>query len=276
MHPDTEADTEPAGPDTPTRDLMRLAFPALLGCTIAVALVSFALSFYGLEDYGRQVMGLPYGLSAGVPIGVDLFSLCGIAATYMLRRAAWRIRAYAWLVFCVPTGLSVAGNIAHAQHRGLGQAGIGGAAAFPVILALATHLVVVVRRYLDSGAGPGTRHPDADPPDTDEFEQLTPVSAPPDPATDDADDADTAKDLAMARAIRARRGGATWAQTADAAGVDERTVRRWFGQLAARPPARPASRRPAAARVNGSANRADTTDSGSRSDFPAAAARPGE
>lgn len=137
----------------------RVAFVSLIGFTIAVAAATFALSFYGLNDYGRRVMALPSQLSWLVPIGVDLFSMCGISATYMLRTAPVRVRLYAWSVFLVPTALSVAGNLAHAEHRGLTRAGMAGAAVVPAILALATHLVVVVRRYVDptaSDTGPDT------------------------------------------------------------------------------------------------------------------------
>jgi putative effector of murein hydrolase LrgA (UPF0299 family) len=246
MQPDTEADTLDDPPRPPAKrriDRNAVLIGALVTGTGAVVTVAFVLSFYGLNDFGRRIMRLPISLSVLVPIGLDVFSLCGILATYLLRRATWRVRAYTWLVFFVPAGLSIAGNVAHAEHRQLGLAGVVAAALIPVILALATHLVVVVQRHAHTAdADPDTRHQADSAPDDDEYEQLTPVSAPPDPAANDSDEADTAKDIAMGRALRARREGGTWAEAAEAAGVDERTVRRWLGQPPTRPTRRPTAR----------------------------------
>lgn len=227
MEPDTEADMEP---DTEVRSLWQAGFVVLIAFTVLVALVTFALSFYGLEDFGRTGMGLPHWLSPLVPLGVDLFSVCGIAATYLLRFARARVRAYAWFVFLVPTLLSVAGNMAHAAHRNLGGAGIVGAAVAPVVLALSAHLVVVVRRHMERA--------DTEP-DTD-IGPLAQVSAPPAPGVPDSE-----KVAAMARALAVRSEGGTLTAQAAAAGVDERTVRRWFGQ----PQRRPATRRSTPART---------------------------
>lgn len=250
----TNADVEPdmeRDEDTPAeRTQWMAAFVVLVLATSAVVAVTFALSFYGLEDFGRTGMGLPRWLSPFVPIGVDLFSLCGIAATYLLRRAEWRVQLYAWCVFLVPSGLSVAGNIAHAEHRGLATPGVVGAAVAPVILALATHLVVVVRREVEKRSQADTEA------DTD-YDANEPVSGPP-----EMFEADTDEVAAMARALAVRQRGGTVAAQAAAAGVSPRTVRRWFGQPAKRPPARPARRRSAAPDAPVLGARADTfTDS---------------
>lgn len=231
MHPDIEADIPRDAPATGRRVVLLTAFGALLVCTVLVAAVTFALSFYGLEDFGRTGMQLPVPLSWLVPIGVDLFSLCGIAATYLLRDANWRVRLYAWAVFLVPTGLSVAGNMAHAQHRQMDSSGVVGAAVAPVLLALATHLVVVVRRHLQA---------DTDP-DMDEGTDIDPYPQVSGPA--DVDGADSEEVTQMARALVVRRRGGTVAEQAAAAGVAERTVRRWFEQPSGRPGRRPVSRR---------------------------------
>lgn len=134
--PDTE-------PDTP-----RLAFGFLLGFTLLVGAVTFVLSFHGLDDYGARVAGLA-GLAWLVPLGVDGLTLVAVAATYLLRTAPWRVRAYAWLVFGVAIAASVAGNLSHAVARHLAADGMVGAAAWPILLALASHLVIVTRRWME-------------------------------------------------------------------------------------------------------------------------------
>lgn len=127
----------------------RAAYLVLIGLTVAVGVVTFTLSFVGLRDYGIRVEGLSPWLAPLVPIGVDVLSLCGVAATYLLRCSRARVRAYAWLVFGVAVALSVAGNLTHAVARHLSPAGMVGAAAWPILLALASHLVIVTRRALD-------------------------------------------------------------------------------------------------------------------------------
>jgi len=129
----------------------RLAYGALIALTVAVGVVTFVLSFYGLRDYGIRVEHLSPSLASLVPLGVDILSLCGVAGTYLLRNAAARVRAYAWLVFGVAVSASVAGNITHAVAQGLSPAGMVGAAAWPVLLALAAHFVIVARRALERG-----------------------------------------------------------------------------------------------------------------------------
>src|SRR5262245_44305778 len=121
---------------------------ALVAFTGIVGADTFTLSFSGLDDYGRRVAH--YGnLSPLVPIGVDGLTLVAIAATSLLRRAPWHIRAYAWFVFIVAMGLSVAGNLSHAVADRLTWQGELGAAVPPLLLALASHLMVVTIRAIE-------------------------------------------------------------------------------------------------------------------------------
>ena len=121
---------------------------SLIACTGVVGADTFTLSFSGLDDYGRRVAH--WGpLSPLVPIGVDGLTLVAIAATSLLRRAPWHIRAYAWLVFIVAMGLSVAGNLSHAVADRLTWQGELGAAVPPLLLALASHLMVVTIRAIE-------------------------------------------------------------------------------------------------------------------------------
>jgi hypothetical protein len=129
----------------------RLAYGALLFFTVLVATVTFILSFSGLDDYGRRVARMAV-LSPLVPIGVDGLTLCAVAATFLLRHARYRVRLYAWSVFAIAVGSSVAGNLSHAAARALSWEGMVGAAAWPILLALASHMVIVVRRNMDTPA----------------------------------------------------------------------------------------------------------------------------
>lgn len=134
-------------PDVPERDTARAALVALVVLIAFVGAITFTLSFHGLDDYGNRVAGLGR-LSPLVPLGVDGLTLVAVAATYLLRFAPWRVRAYAWFVFGVAMALSVAGNLSHANARRLSAEGWAGAAAWPVLFALASHLLIVVRRWM--------------------------------------------------------------------------------------------------------------------------------
>lgn len=139
-----------AGPDaSEVAGPPRAQLWALVVCTAVVAVVTFILSFHGLSDYGSRVAGIKGWQSWLVPVGVDGLTLCAVAATFVLRHAVWRVRAYAWLVFAVAVGASVAGNLSHADQNDLGWQGQIGAAAWPILLAMASHLVIVTRRAIE-------------------------------------------------------------------------------------------------------------------------------
>jgi transposase-like protein len=134
---------------TRDRESKRFAYWSLLGCTTAVGAVTFVLSFVGLRDYAERVAGFPAELSWLVPVGVDGLTLCAVAATMILRHATWRPRAYAWAAFAIAVAASVSGNLSHADARGLSWEGHIGAASWPIFLALASHMVIVVRRNME-------------------------------------------------------------------------------------------------------------------------------
>lgn len=234
-----------------TAGAMRGAFVALLICTTVVATVTFVLSFHGLADYGLRVAGQG-SLSPLIPIGVDGLTMCAAAATFLLRHAALHIRLYAWLVFGVAVASSVAGNLSHAASRNLTWEGRVGAAAWPILLALASHLVIVTRRALErtqattgvatTAATPATRGSDtprgggapAPAANVVPTATTTPTATPPPvrqprptrtpktatPATDKRADG-RAQFLAGHRP----------AQIALSLGVDKRTVERWTADL---------------------------------------------
>jgi len=207
----------------------RLAYGALLFFTVLVGAVTFVLSFSGLDDYGSRVAGLGF-LSPLVPIGVDGLTLCAVAATFLLRHARWRARAYAWSVFAIAVASSVAGNLSHAAAKELSSEGMVGAAAWPILLALASHMVIVVRRNM-------------------EIPQQTEVSAPvsslgfdherpigPEPAPRRVDRVSTSKPVARKpqpssreRVERAhkRTPAATNEQLAERLNLSTKTVQRW-------------------------------------------------
>jgi hypothetical protein len=131
-----------------SRDTSRVANIALLGFTFLVAAVTFVLSFHGLDDYGRRVAQLGI-LSPLVPVAVDGLTLVAVAATTILRNAEARVRAYAWFVFTIAVGLSIGGNLSHADSRHMSASGKVGALASPILLALASHLAIVTRRAIE-------------------------------------------------------------------------------------------------------------------------------
>lgn len=135
-------------PDVPDSDTSARAFAALLAFTVVVGAVTFTLSFHGLNGYGHDLVRLAE-LSPLVPLGVDGLTLVAVAATYLLRTAPLRVRAYAWFVFVIAIAASVAGNLSDAASRHLSPEGMVGAAAWPILLALASHMVIVTRRWMD-------------------------------------------------------------------------------------------------------------------------------
>lgn len=133
----TETDIAPA----------RWALNMLLGATLFVGTVSFVMSLHSLYDLLIRVAGVPRGLAMLAPLGVDGLTLCAVAATHLLRNAPWRVRAYAWTVFWVPTGLSIAGQVVDARVRHLPPEGLVALATMPPLFALSAHLTVVSLRW---------------------------------------------------------------------------------------------------------------------------------
>lgn len=208
---------------------------------ILVAVVTFVLSFHGLDDYGRSVAGLD-DLAWLVPLGVDGLTLTAIAATFLLARAPFKVRLYAWVVFGAANAASVAGNLSHANARQLPWDGAVGAAAWPIFLTLASHLAIVTRRWLSGGHS-----------DTAVATPATPaVVADVAPAETHASDTSTEEVPAAPRRTRtpkprpnvtrnatgnqsvARRrvaAGESCATVALSLGVSKKTVERWTGDI---------------------------------------------
>lgn len=119
---------------------------ALNGGLAIAACANFILSAVGLIDYAERVMHYPAPLSWLVPIAVDGFAICAIGALYRERNAPWRVRAYLWLVYAIPTACSVGGNVSHGAARHYEDAGVIGAGAFPILLSFAIHIWIGVNR----------------------------------------------------------------------------------------------------------------------------------
>jgi len=151
-------------PQTATLDAVDWArwYPALMWFAAGVVLVTFVLSYHGLYEFAAGVVHLPTELAILVPVGVDVFSLCCLAATFLTRDAHWRVRLYCWSMFGFTVAVSIAGNAVYAvsdvQRRAsdstvrwgyLQFAAVIGAALWPVFSAGALHLLIVVRRHME-------------------------------------------------------------------------------------------------------------------------------
>jgi uncharacterized protein DUF2637 len=192
----------------------------LLALTCAVAAVTFAISFHGLDGYGYHVMRLGR-LAPLVPVGVDLASLVSLLAAHMRRADRWARRAYAWAVFAVTALLSVAGNLADGRARGLAPAGLVGVAMAPVVFVLVSHLAITSWRSVGPAPVPqgDLELPPPGPADPVTTPEPVPVSAPRRPARRQS----AAERVAKAAA---RTPAATAAQLAARLGLSERTVQR--------------------------------------------------
>lgn len=154
---------EPAALDD--QDVTRW-WPALVVAVVAVVVVTFVLSYHGLYEFGTRLAFLPRALAVAVPVGIDVFSLCALFATFLCRDAHWRVRFYCWLVFGTTVAVSVAGNAIYAvwaveqRAAAVGVAArdvvwsyreysaVGGAALWPALAAGALHLLIITRRHM--------------------------------------------------------------------------------------------------------------------------------
>jgi hypothetical protein len=246
----TSRDTAPATDAVPARtawyarlvsgDIAAL-WPAAVIAFGAVLAIGFVMSYHGLFVFGDTIMHWASALCALAPIGVDLFSIVTLLATFLTHDAPWRVRMYMWLALGCTVALSVAGNalaelaVAHAAAAKAHQdftwgyqqfSSVAGAAIWPFVYALALHVLIVVRRHLDSR--------------NDKIKELS--------LRADAEAA--AEQLLRARAIELAATGATAAEIVSALELDpskRRTVERWTesirAALAGASPAKPATRR---------------------------------
>lgn len=139
-------------------------WPAIVVAFLGVLVIAFALSYHGLFTFGERIMGWSPWLCAVAPIGLDVFSIVGLLATFLTHDAPWRVRLYCWLAFGFTVLLSVAGN-AISTFRALDLvAGVADqpfswgyqqvsavsfASVWPALSAIALHVLIVVRRHLD-------------------------------------------------------------------------------------------------------------------------------
>jgi transposase-like protein len=135
----------------------------LLSLFVVVSLIAafaYGISAWQVYGFADHVWGLPLVLCLASAVIADLLSLAGLFATYLLRTAKLRVRAYAWFVFLLMTALSIAAAEAFAHWRTLdetaqklathqgGMASQVASGAVVVSLALAVHLLIVVRRHV--------------------------------------------------------------------------------------------------------------------------------
>ena len=170
--PPSEAVTQ-ADATAPTRswyaplfagDLTAL-WPAIVVAFLGVLAIAFAMSYHGLFVLGERIMGWPVYLCVVAPIGLDVFSLVGLLATFLTRDAHWRVRLYCWAALLFTVALSIGGNAISAfwllDHVAVlaGQtfewgyaqvSAVAFAAVWPALAAIALHVLIVVRRHLDA------------------------------------------------------------------------------------------------------------------------------
>jgi len=168
----TQPATDPAAPASArpwyaplfAGDLAAL-WPAIVVAFLGVLAIAFAMSYHGLFVLGERIMGWPVYLCVVAPIGLDVFSLVGLLATFLTRDAHWRVRLYCWGALLFTVALSIGGNAVSAFwlldrvavadgtpfRWGYAQvSAVAFAAVWPVLSAVALHVLIVVRRHLDT------------------------------------------------------------------------------------------------------------------------------
>lgn len=139
-------------------------WPAIVIAFLGVLVIAFAMSYHGLFVLGEEVMRWPLALCVMAPVGLDVFSLVALLATFLTRDAHWRVRLYCWVALLFTVALSIGGNAVSAYwllDRVAGLAGasfrwgyaqvsaVAFAAVWPALSAVALHVLIVVRRHLD-------------------------------------------------------------------------------------------------------------------------------
>ncbi len=139
---------------------------ALFAVVALIALFAYAISAWQVYGFARYVWAVPILLCFAAAVIADLLSLAGLFATYLLRNAKWIVRAYAWFVFLLMTGLSIAAAESYAHWRTLdevaqqlatqkgGEAAQVASGSVVVALALSVHLLIIVRRHATTEAPP--------------------------------------------------------------------------------------------------------------------------
>lgn len=252
MHSDTDPAVSHPVATTPTRrwwspllagDLAAL-WPAIVVAFLGVLVIAFGMSFHGLYAFGDRVMDWAMGLCIAGPIGLDVFSLLCLIATFLTRDAPLHIRAYCWAALLAAVAASIGGNAisayaaldAVAARRNADVrwgyrevSAIVWAAFWPLLSAVALHVLIVVRRHLDERR--------------DSVRQ----------AVEEAEQEAADEQLLQARALVLAAEGATASAIVSQLGLEEsrqRSVERWTkpvrDALAARPAvaaAKPTTRR---------------------------------
>lgn len=139
-------------------------WPAMVTAFGALLVIGFTMSFHGLFVFGDKIMHWATPLCALAPVGIDVFSILALLATFLTRESPLTVRAYVWSVFGSSVALSIAGNalaevaLATERAHGTGLAfdtsaeqvsALVGAAVWPVFYAVALHTLIVVRRAID-------------------------------------------------------------------------------------------------------------------------------
>lgn len=186
----------------------RRAFGTAIALAALVVLVSFALSFHGLYEFARTIVHLPEEFSLTVPFAVDLFALVAMVVAFLTHDATWRVRGYCWAIVGGTVAVSVTANAIYAWDllERAGQtryavAAVSFAALWPLLSAVALHLIIIARRHLVRRR------------------QLAEAAA--------TEDAKLAEAGQRARAVVMAYEGQTVAAIAEQLGVPERTAARW-------------------------------------------------
>lgn len=161
-------------PPTFPRLALRSPTPALAALFVVVGVIAafaYGINAWQVFGFAQHVWRLPAALCYAAAVVADSLSAAGLFATYLLRFAPLRVRAYAWVVFLGMTGVSIAAAESFAMWRrlaaelraenGWGDAQIA-SGVIVVALALSMHLLIVVRRYTQTDEdGSPPAHDDA-------------------------------------------------------------------------------------------------------------------
>lgn len=139
-------------------------WPAIVVAFLGVLIIAFGMSYHGLFVFGERIMRWPVYLALAAPIGLDVFSLVALLATFVTHDARWRVRAYCWGALLFTVALSITANAIAAyslldpvatvsqpvSRWGYAQvSAVGFAAVWPALSAVALHVLIVVRRHID-------------------------------------------------------------------------------------------------------------------------------
>jgi hypothetical protein len=119
----------------------------------ANAATQFAIQAWFAWRFAAEVWKLPFVLSFGVPLALDIYVINLMVTAYLLRSARLRTRAYVWIALALGIGAQLGAAEAFASHEAWGVAARVASLVPAAFLALSLHTLIIVAQHTDYREG---------------------------------------------------------------------------------------------------------------------------